>query len=128
MSKIMINGNVFSSNDKEYIKDIKAIKKDNTITYSKDGIKVEIYKENKQDWNKVLLERENDNMKLNLEFEENKKLVSKYVIKDLNLNIKIETKTNRLIIDKNMIKAQYDLFMNGEFSDNFIFELEWSEL
>lgn len=124
MSKIMINGNVFSSNDKEYIKDIKAIKKDNTITYSKDGIKVKIQLLD----NKVLLERENDNMKLNLEFEENKKLVSKYVIKDLNLNIKIETKTNRLIIDKNIIKAQYDLFMNGEFSDNFIFELEWSEL
>ena len=124
MSKIMINGNIFSSNDKEYIKDIKAIKKDNTITYSKDGIKVKIQLLD----NKVLLERENDNMKLNLEFEENKKLVSKYVIKDLNLNIKIETKTNRLIIDKNMIKAQYDLFMNGEFSDNFIFELEWSEL
>lgn len=124
MSKIMINGNVFSSNDKEYIKDIKAIKKDNTITYSKDGIKVKIQLLD----NKVLLERENDNMKLNLEFEENKKLVSKYVIKDLSLNIKIETKTNRLIIDKNMIKAQYDLFMNGEFSDNFIFELEWSEL
>lgn len=124
MSKIMINGNVFSSNDKEYIKDIKAIKKDNTITYSKDGTKVKIQLLD----NKVLLERENDNMKLNLEFEENKKLVSKYVIKDLNLNIKIETKTNRLIIDKNIIKAQYDLFMNGEFSDNFIFELEWSEL
>lgn len=124
MSKIMINGNVFSSNDKEYIKDIKAIKKDNTITYSKDGTKVKIQLLD----NKVLLERENDNMKLNLEFEESKKLVSKYVIKDLNLNIKIETKTNRLIIDKNMIKAQYDLFMNGEFSDNFIFELEWSEL
>ena len=124
MSKIMINGNIFSSNDKEYIKDIKAIKKDNTITYSKDGIKVKIQLLD----NKVLLERENDNMKLNLEFEENKKLVSKYVIKDLSLNIKIETKTNRLIIDKNMIKAQYDLFMNGEFSDNFIFELEWSEL
>ena len=124
MSKIMINGNIFSSNDKEYIKDIKAIKKDNTITYSKDGIKVKIQLLD----NKVLLERENDNMKLNLEFEENKKLVSKYVIKDLNLNIKIETKTNRLIIDKNIIKAQYDLFMNGEFSDNFIFELEWSEL
>ena len=124
MSKIMINGNVFSSNDKEYIKDIKAIKKDNTISYSKDGIKVKIQLLD----NKVLLERENDNMKLNLEFEESKKLVSKYVIKDLNLNIKIETKTNRLIIDKNIIKAQYDLFMNGEFSDNFIFELEWSEL
>ena len=124
MSKIMINGNVFSSNDKEYIKDIKAIKKDNTITYSKDGIKVKIQLLD----NKVLLERENDNMKLNLEFEESKKLVSKYVIKDLNLNIKIETKTNRLMIDKNIIKAQYDLFMNGEFSDNFIFELEWSEL
>ena len=124
MSKIMINGNVFSSNDNEYIKDIKAIRKDNTITYSKDGIKVKIQLLD----NKVLLERENDNMKLNLEFEESKKLVSKYVIKDLNLNIKIETKTNRLIIDKNIIKAQYDLFMNGEFSDNFIFELEWSEL
>ena len=108
MSKIMINGGVFSKNDEELIDNVKAVYKDNVIAYNLNGITIKITTFP----DKLLITRENDDMKLNLEFEENKRLVSKYLIKDLGLNVKVE----------------YDLFMNEEFSDSFTFNLEWSDL
>lgn len=124
MSKIMINGGVFSKNDEELIDGVKAVYKDNVITYNLNGITVKITTFP----DKLLITRENDDMKLNLEFEENKRLVSKYLIKDLGLNVKVETKTKKLIMNDNNLKVEYDLFMNEEFSDSFTFNLEWSDL
>ena len=124
MSKIMINGGVFSKNDGELIDNVKAVYKDNVIAYNLNGITVKITTFP----DKLLITRENDDMKLNLEFEENKRLVSKYLIKDLGLNVKVETKTKKLIMNDNNLKVEYDLFMNEEFSDSFTFNLEWSDL
>ena len=124
MSKIMINGGVFSKNDEELIDNVKAVYKDNVITYNLNGITVKITTFP----DKLLITRENDDMKLNLEFEENKRLVSKYLIKNLGLNVKVETKTKKLIMNDNNLKVEYDLFMNEEFSDSFTFNLEWSDL
>ena len=53
---------------------------------------------------------------------------SKYVIKDMGIEIKLESKTKNLIINDNKIMVEYDLFMNGEFSDSFKYEVEWSDL
>lgn len=124
MSKIMINGRVFSKNDEELIDGVKAVYKDNVIAYNLNGITVKITTFP----DKLLITRENDDMKLNLEFEENKRLVSKYLIKNLGLNVKVETKTKKLIMNDNNLKVEYDLFMNEEFSDSFTFNLEWSDL
>lgn len=124
MSKIMINGGVFSKNDEELIDNVKAVYKDNLIAYNLNGITIKITTFP----DKLLITRENDDMKLNLEFEENKRLVSKYLIKDLGLNVKVETKTKKLIMNDNNLKVEYDLFMNEEFSDSFTFNLEWSDL
>lgn len=124
MSKIMINGGVFSKNDEELIDNVKAVYKDNVIAYNLNGIMVKITTFP----DRLLITRENDDMKLNLEFEENKRLVSKYLIKDLGLNVKVETKTKKLIMNDNNLKVEYDLFMNEEFSDSFTFNLEWSDL
>lgn len=124
MSKIMINGGVFSKNDEELIDGVKAVYKDNVIAYNLNGIMVKITTFP----DRLLITRENDDMKLNLEFEENKRLVSKYLIKDLGLNVKVETKTKKLIMNDNNLKVEYDLFMNEEFSDSFTFNLEWSDL
>ena len=67
-------------------------------------------------------------MVLTLEFEENKTLTTKYLIKELGISIKVETKTKRLLINNNSFEIEYELFMNGEFSDTFNYNLEWSEL
>ena len=124
MSKIIVNHNIKSTLEKKEIKNKKGILKDNTITYNYAGImiSVKIFK------NKVFLERENEDVKICLEFEENKSIVTKYVIKDMKLEIKLESKTKKLIINDHNIEVEYDLFMNGEFSDSFKYEVEWSDL
>lgn len=124
MSKIIINSRISSKNENETLNGIKAVKKDGKISYIKDNIKVNIIILD----NKVYLERENKDMKINLEFEEDKSLITKYLVKDLNLNIKLETKTKELIIKKDSIKIMYDLFMNDDFSDSFTYDLEWSDM
>ena len=124
MSKIIVNHNIKSTLENEEIKNKKGILKDNTITYNYAGImiSVKIFK------NKVFLERENEDVKICLEFEENKSIVTKYVIKDMKIEIKLESKTKKLIINDHNIEVEYDLFMNGEFSDSFKYEVEWSDL
>lgn len=124
MSKIIINSNVFSKNERERLNNVKAILKDGKITYKKDDINVSITLLK----DKIILIRENDDMRLNLEFEKNKTLTTKYVIKELGIEIKVETKTKKLLINNNSFEIEYELFMNGEFSDNFNYSVEWSDL
>ena len=124
MSKIMINGGVFSKGETELIENVKAIYKDNEITYKLNDVlvKITIFQ------NRLSITRKSKDMMLNFEFEKNKCLINKYLIKDLGLNVKVETKTKKLIINDNSIKLEYDLFMNDEFSSSFTFNLEWSDL
>lgn len=123
MSKIIINSNVFSKQEEERLTNQKAILKDGIINYKKNDVNVNITLLK----DKVILARESNNMKLTLKFEENKNLVTKYVIKDLGVEIKVETKTNKLIINNNSFEIEYELFMNNEFSDTFNYKVEWSE-
>ena len=121
MSKIIVNHEVISSEDKSLLNEIKALKKDNEITYFDNDVKVSLKVLN----NRILLTRENDKFKIDLEFEENKNLVTNYVIKDLGLKVKLETKTKKVVINDESIYVYYDLFMNGSFSDSFTYKLEW---
>lgn len=121
MSKITLSYKIFSSSSNEEKENIRAIKNDNNITYKLDGIKVNITILN----NNIMIKRESNDMELNLEFQNNKSIITSYHIKDLNINIKVETKTKKLVINQNSILINYDLYMNDEFSDNFQYELEW---
>ncbi len=124
MSKIIINSNVFSKNEEERLTNVKAILKDGKISYKNNGVNVNITLLK----NKIILIRENDDMKLTLEFENTKTVTTKYIIKQLGLEVKVKTKTKRLIINNNGFEIEYELFMNGEFSDSFNYNLEWSDL
>ncbi len=123
MSKIIINSSVFSKDEKERLTNIKAILKDGKINYKKDNVTVSITILN----GKIILLRENDDMKLSLEFEKNKTLTTKYVIKDLGLEMKVDVKTKKLLINNNSFEIEYELFINDEFSDTFNYSVEWSE-
>ncbi len=124
MSKIIINSNVFSKNEEERLTGVLAILKDGKINYKNNGVNVSITLLK----DKIILIRENDDMKLTLEFENNKTLATKYIIKQLGIEVKVETKTKRLIINNNDFEIEYELFMNGEFSDSFNYDLEWRDL
>lgn len=124
MSKIIVNHNIKSTFSLEVVKDKKGILKDNIITYNHNGVMIRL----KLLENKIFFERENKDVKIYLEFEKNKSIITKYVIKDMGIEIKLESKTKNLIINDNKIMVEYDLFMNGEFSDSFKYEVEWSDL
>ena len=124
MSKIIINHDVISSNEKLSLTNKKGLKKDNEISYYDDDVYVVV----KVLKNKILLTRENNEVKINLEFEKNKNLVTQYVIKDMGLKVKLETKTRQIIIKDKNIYVSYDLFMNDSFSDSFTYKLEWRDL
>ena len=124
MSKIIVNHNIKSTSSTEVVKDKKGILKDNIITYNHNGVMIRL----KLLENKIFFERENKDVKIYLEFEKNKSKITKYVIKDMGIEIKLESKTKNLIINDNKIMVEYDLFMNGEFSDSFKYEVEWSDL
>lgn len=124
MPKIIINSSVKSNNDEEILTNEKAILKDGLITYKKDGINVSI---NIKD-NLVILIRENEEMKITLEFEKNKKTNNFYDIKSLNIRMKVTVETKQLIITDNSLSIVYDLYLNGEFSDSFNYNLEWRDL
>lgn len=124
MPKIIINSSVKSSEDEELLKDIKAIIKDNIITYNYGGISVCVTIKD----NMVILTRENDEMKITLKFEKNKKATSYYEIKELKLNIELTVDTKDLVIKDKMLSVKYDLYLNNEFSDSFDYKLDWRDL
>lgn len=124
MSKIIINERISSSNGEENINNKKAILKDNKISYDRNGFIMNIKFEDE----KLFITRENKDIKIDLEFKKNQSLITKYLIKDINAIIKLETITKELFILDNKIYIKYDLYMNEEFSDNFIFELEWRDI
>ena len=124
MPKVIINSSVISSSDKEIIKNKKAVLKDNIINYNNDNVNVSVNIDN----NIVILKRENNEMKITLEFKKGKKTNSFYDIKPLNIRIKVTVETKDLIITNNSLSVRYDLYMNKEFSDSFNYNLEWRDL
>ena len=91
------------------------------INFYHDGVnnKIELKKD------KVKLTRDSKESLIILEFEQDKTIDGKYVIKDLSLNMNIKVSTKKLQIDDNGFKIEYDLFINDVYSDSFIYEFEW---
>lgn len=124
MPKIIINSYVKSSDDEEILTNKKAILKDEIITYINNNISVSVNIKN----DLVILKRENEKMKITLEFKKNKKTNSFYDIKNLNIRMKVTVETKELVINSNSLSIKYDLYLNGEFSDSFDYNLEWRDL
>lgn len=124
MSKIKVNSIIHSNNEEDVIVSCYGIKNDNLITYKDNSAFVNILLTK----NFISITRENDEFKLKLCFKNNGKCTSDYFIKDISLNIEVLTNTKRLEIDDNKITIEYELFLNGELSDVFVYTMEWSDL
>lgn len=110
------------NNDDEFIyEDIKGIIKENILNFEHDGDKFEF------DFNNNILQKENSESSLILNFVENKKADSKYYIKELDLYIDTKVLTNSLITDNNSVKIEYELWLNDEYTGNYIYELKIKE-
>jgi len=78
---------------------------DNTIKYNDNNIIVVV----KYDDNRVVIIRENDEYQLEMIFEKDKTINGNYLLKENNINLKLEILTKNLIIDENKIEITYIL-------------------
>lgn len=83
-----------------------AIITDDVIKYRDNDILVVIKKEQA----KILLTRENNEYQLKLEFQNNKKTIGNYLLKDNNIMLELEILTKNLKIDKETIYIVYELY------------------
>jgi hypothetical protein len=123
MSKISIYSKIYGVDSDEHITNSQGIKNNNTITFNDNGTLIKVIIND----NMVNIERENKEMKLSLEFIEGKEILTDYIIKELNVTMNVKTVTKKLLICKNNLYIEYDLYINNEHSDNFVYYLEWSE-
>jgi len=124
MSKILMNMTVKSSNDIDELKGKEAIYLDDVITYIDNGTNTTI----KILDDEVILARETDDTKVVLTFNKSAKKKSIYELKSHNLKMDILVDTKKLVIEDKKINVIYDLYINDELSDTFMYELEWSDL
>lgn len=82
-----------------------AIVNENIVKYREKDILVVL----KQYGDTLFLTRENDEYQLNLKFQENKKTLGSYLLKDNNMILELEILTKNLKIDKNTIYIMYEL-------------------
>ena len=79
------------------------IKNKNKITYNEETVTNTILQED----NKIILIRENDEFKNILIFDLNKETISEYLLKENDLTIELNIKTNLVEIEDNYIKVRY---------------------
>ena len=109
--KININGHLKLLNDKNInIINTKGIKNNNKISYIVDNISHNITIEQ----NKIILIRENNKFKNILEFIPNKKNKSYYLLKDNNIELYINVKTNIAKFDNNQLIIEYEILDSHE--------------
>ena len=124
MAKIVINSKIISKDNEITEFNVNGILKDNKITYYEEKSIVSILVCPKE----IFLVKEDEEKKLELNFKKGKITHTNYLIKDLNFNINISTKTNEFKLLDNGFIIKYELYMNGELSDVFKYTLEWRDL
>ncbi len=75
----------------------------------------------------LTIQRDNEEIRISMNFENNKKNKGTYEIKALKQFLLLETYTKKLEINENNISIVYDLYLNNVFSGNFTFNFDWSE-
>ena len=124
MSKIKIYSKISSKTNEDEIYDGIAIRKDNNIFYNKNKCNISVLIEDK----KVILKRENNEIKLNMTFELSKKVGGEYFLKEYSSYLTITTMTKKLNITNNSLEIEYDLYIDNEFSDTFFYIMKWSDI
>lgn len=109
--KINIKGHLKSLNDNSItIINTKGIKNNNKISYIQDDISHKIIIEQ----HKITLIRENNEFKSIIDFIPNIINKSYYLLKENNINLYINIKTNKMNINNNQITIEYEIIDSHE--------------
>ena len=125
MSKVKIKSTLEKNNNILFSINKEAIKNDNNIVFYDDDknlMNIFIFD------NDVVIKRENNDMLIELFFKDNKMMNGKYNIKKVNSYIEVKTKTHNMTKNKKSIIIEYDLYIEDEYDDSYVYKLEWSDL
>ena len=125
MSKVKIKSTLEKNNNILFSINKEAIKNDNNIVfYDDDKNLMNIFISD----NDVVIKRENNDMLIELFFKDNKMMNGKYNIKKVNSYKEVKTKTHNMTKNKKSIIIEYDLYIEDEYDDSYVYKLEWSDL
>lgn len=114
-TKINLTGYIKDKYNKETFQ-TKGIKNKKNISYQIDNYKYKLKIIDSQ----IILIRENKDIKSILLFEKNKEIPATYTIKDNNISIEINIKTNKIEIKDNSIKINYLILDSNEEYEYYI--------
>lgn len=119
--KIIINSSIINSSENIFAENIIGNLDNNIITYisNKEDMKIEILD------NAIKISRATKESNIALKLINSKNTKGQYEISGINKIIMLKIFTKKLIIDKNNIKAEYEIYINNELSDCFKFTLDW---
>lgn len=122
--KYLIDYEILNPDEKIFKNNIEATYKDDEISYKddKDSIKLIIKKDN------IIMIKDNFSSETTLNFIENKKTESQYLIKSLNMFITLKVLTNKLNIEKDKINIEYEIWFDDEYSGKFKYDLYIKEM
>lgn len=96
--------------------------KELSFKYDNESIKININNDN------IIMQKENKDSKIIFNFILNKKADTKYYIKELDFYIDTEVLTNNLTISDKKIHIEYDLWLSGEYTGKFMYEIDIKEV
>lgn len=117
--KYYIDFKIENNEEKQEKNNIEAIYKNNNLKFSYDKESIEILINN----NNIIMKKENSDSIITFDFKLNKKTETKYYIKDLDFYIDTEVLTNKLEILDNRIYIEYELWLSGENTGVFKYEV-----
>lgn len=125
MSKVLLSHTIKSKENMEDKKDIKGYIKDNVLTYKYDDNKIVLDLSNNDC---ISFKKEDKDSILNITFDINTFKKSEYIFTDINKKLIIKCITKNIIKKEKNLYIEYDLYISGEYSDSFTYELEWRDL
>lgn len=125
MSKVLLSHTIKSKENMEDKKDIKGYIKDNVLTYKYDDNKIVLDLSNNDC---ISFKKEDKDSILNITFDINTFKKSEYIFTDINKKLIIKCITKNIIKKEKYLYIEYDLYISGEYSDSFTYELEWRDL
>lgn len=125
MSKVLLSHTIKSKENMEDKKDIKGFIKDNVLTYKYDDNKIVLDLSNNDC---ISFKKEDKDSILNITFDINTFKKSEYIFTDINKKLIINCITKKIIKKEKYMHIEYDLYISGEYSDSFTYELEWRDL
>ena len=120
----LIDYKIINSEEKIEKNNIKAIHNNNELSYidELDSIRLTINKDN------IVMIKENISSTTTLNFINNKKTNSEYLIKALNAKLDLKVKTNKLEISDNRVYIEYEIWFEEEYSGKFTYDLYIKEM